>query len=339
MEKKLTVSRLIHPEDEMFLFFINMGHSHDTSITLYMNSGQQMLREFLSIINSVSFELSSKTKILEFACGYGRFTRHLLSIIDASQITVADIYTDAVDFQKSNFGVSGFYSYDKPEKILIQEKYDIIFVGSLFSHLPRTLWELILHKLYSSLSQDGILIFSVHGSSCLYGDKTIPESGFLYVENSESKSLSSEIYGTTYVTSDFVNKTVYKLTKRPVTLFCKKGLYNYQDIYVVKNSTTKRESILHSIDLIKDQYIHGWALFSTNPDFKLFVEIYSNDVLIACGDANEYREDLKRHSIGDGCCSFNLKINSYINFDLPLKIKILGFDFEIPSCTLIDKLR
>jgi hypothetical protein len=62
----------------------------------------------------------------------------------------------------------------------------------------------------------------------------MPSSGFLYLSMSESKSHSFDDYGTTYVTNDFVKNAVKEETGAFVLLEIPKGLWNYQDVYIVK---------------------------------------------------------------------------------------------------------
>jgi 2-polyprenyl-3-methyl-5-hydroxy-6-metoxy-1,4-benzoquinol methylase len=149
---------------------------------------------------------------------------------------VSDVYRTAVDFQKSSFGVEGFYSEFNPDELEIPGKYEVIFVASLFSHLPMKTWCPWLKKLFNSLTDNGILIFSTHGLSCMAEPAKMPNSGFLYCNMSESKSHSFDDYGTTYVTSDFVRKAVKEETGQSVNLEIPKGLWNYQDVYVVRRS-------------------------------------------------------------------------------------------------------
>lgn len=65
------------------------------------------------------------------------------------------------------FGVSGFYLAGAPKDLDVAERFNVICVASLFSHLPLTLWEDWLEKLHSMLAAGGLLIFSTHGLSCL----------------------------------------------------------------------------------------------------------------------------------------------------------------------------
>jgi len=225
----------IHPNDEMYLFFTTHPLHKETPLLSYFQSGQGMQHKMMEIFDKIGVEIEGIKNFLEFACGHGRFTRHLVKIIPPSKITASDVYKDAVDFQKETFGVKGFYSEFNPDDLQIPEKYDVIFVASLFSHLPINTWRPWIKKLYGSLSDKGVLIFSTHGTTCMGNPEDMPESGFLYCHISESKTHSFDDYGTTYVTSEFVHKAILEETGQHVALEIPKFLWNYQDVYVVRH--------------------------------------------------------------------------------------------------------
>jgi len=218
----------------MYSFFTTHPQCKDNPLESYFDSGFGMVQSLFEILGKAGYKFSEVNSFLEFACGYGRFTRHLVNVISPEKITGSDVYKEAVDFQKNVFGVKGFYSEFDPEKLVVPEKYDIIFVASLFSHLPLLTWRKWVKKLYQSLNDNGLLIFSTHGKSCMGNPDQMPDAGFFYVHMSESKIHSFNDYATTYVTPEFVHKTVMEEIGQRVLLEVPKGLWNYQDVYVVR---------------------------------------------------------------------------------------------------------
>jgi len=232
----------IDVRDEMFQFLANHPAISDP-VWEYFNSGRSMLETLEQIFLDNGVEIKRIDRFLDFACGYGRFTRFLALKIPAGRISVSDIDRDAVDFCMHEFGVSGFYSAGDPKDLDVAERFDVIWVASLFSHLPLALWEGWLEKLYSMLAADGLLIFSTHGLSCLesspagYRVNAIAErSGFYYVRQSESQRLDAESYGTTYVSSEFVQGVVKARNLGKIASTYPKMLWNFQDIYVLRKS-------------------------------------------------------------------------------------------------------
>jgi SAM-dependent methyltransferase len=94
----------------------------------------------LLLLERADQPLVKMNHVLEFASGHGRFTRHLVKAIGPGRVTVSDVVADAVDFARQSFGVQGFVSHAVPEQLAWPRRYDLVFVLSLFSHLPRGSW-------------------------------------------------------------------------------------------------------------------------------------------------------------------------------------------------------
>lgn len=203
------VNATIAPEDDIFRFFAN----HPTSLNPvrdYLSDGWRTMVELQDALDLHHLSLRRCTSFLEFASGQGRFTRHLVRVLNKGQLTVSDVVPGSVDFLKSTFGVQGFYSSAQAEDLKIEKKYDVIFVLSLFSHLPTTVWSAWIRVLFDALGEQGLLVFSTHGEKCaaLVGvDLSQEESKFFAA--SESSVLEGEAYGCTYARLAFVQHLVH----------------------------------------------------------------------------------------------------------------------------------
>jgi SAM-dependent methyltransferase len=230
----------IHPEDEMFLYVLDRQDKLDNPQSHYFAGGERMLARLRDLLAQLDLKLEDTSRFLEFACGYGRFTRHLVRVLDPSRITVCDLYHQAVDFQRERFGVEGVYSELQPEDLVLPGKYDLIFVASLFSHLPDSHFGPWLEKLYDALEPGGTLLFSTHGPGCLPAGRVIPERGILYQQASESRTHSPDDYGTSYVTPRYVADIVRERTGQAVALEVERGLFKIQDVYAVRKPAAAR---------------------------------------------------------------------------------------------------
>lgn len=72
--------------------------------------------------------------------------------------------------------------------------FDMIWVASLFSHLPDRLFRAWLTKLHALLAPGGVLCFSVRDESQFVGQ--MPAEGFVYRPESEQIPIDASIYGT-----------------------------------------------------------------------------------------------------------------------------------------------
>jgi SAM-dependent methyltransferase len=104
---------------------------------------------------------SEPKRILDFACGYGRVLRTLRAAFPEAQLVACDVNRDAVDFCAAAFGATAAYSHSEPEQVKLPGPFDLIWCGSLFTHLGR--WDGFLRLLASASKPDGLLVFTTAG--------------------------------------------------------------------------------------------------------------------------------------------------------------------------------
>lgn len=229
----------ISPEDEMYLFLLNESKTvdHDRSHLRYFESGKLMLEEYRPIVEATFGGYDKVDSILEFACGHGRFTRFLVQEAPPGSVFVSDIYSDAVAFQTGQFGVAGKLSVEDPDDYRDDRRYQLILVSSLFSHLPPDTFGRWLGRLYDLLTEDGVLVFSVHDEAVIPVHLPMNRSGITFVGSSESRSLATSQYGTTFVSEKYVSDVIAKACPDAGGYVrIQKGLWRYQDLYVVARS-------------------------------------------------------------------------------------------------------
>jgi SAM-dependent methyltransferase len=99
-------------------------------------------------------------RILDLPSGHGRVLRWLAAEFPQATITACDLDRDGVDFCAREFGAIPIYSSEAPEQIPL-ERYDLIWIGSLFTHLDAPLWPRFLSALAEHL--DGVMLFTTAG--------------------------------------------------------------------------------------------------------------------------------------------------------------------------------
>jgi SAM-dependent methyltransferase len=263
-------------DDEMYLFSLKKvaddGDDGTRALVRYYAIGRSVLDTVKQVVEWHFGSFEDVPSFLDFACGYGRFTRFVIQEMPPEKIWVSDIYANAVKFQTEYLGVNGIVSTGKPENYLIERKFDCILANSFFSHMPERTFTNWLQNLYDLLTPNGILMFSVHDECLLEPHIEMPANGILFSPQSESQSLDKEEYGTTYVTEKFVRELVEKVSGGKAFVHrIKKGICKFQDLYVVTNQLVRDFSELkfnHQpggyIDVAaltkKDSlYLEGWA--------------------------------------------------------------------------------
>ncbi len=296
--------------DEMYLYQWDEleDKNSDRALVYYYLLGRTILSSIQQIIESNFGSLEKVSSFLDFAGGYGRFTRFLIQEIAPEKIWVVDIYSDAVKFQAEHFGINGIVSSPEPEDLPIDRKFDCIYAGSFFSHMPATTFKRWMQKLYDLITPEGLLIFSVLDQDTMPTHIQMPSEGFLFFEQSESQSLDLAEYGTTYVTEFFIRDLIQEISDGKASVFrIKQGLCHYQDLYVVslksQNNLNEFKFVHHpegyldtcQITSSGDIELQGWAL-DFNPGGKIeAVQVIVQDKVIQQFQPTQERPDLVQH--------------------------------------------
>jgi SAM-dependent methyltransferase len=227
------VNCVIDPRDDIFRFFYNHPLACNP-VREYLADGWRTLSELMLLMDAIDRPLTRVRSMLEFAAGFGRFTRHLAPLLPG-RLTCSDLHPGSVDFLRERFGVAVFESADDPAKLAIPERYELVFVLSLFTHLPPAAWGAWLARLYAAVAPGGHLVLSVHSeeAAALQG-VTLGADGSFFLAMSESTALDRDIYGTTFTTRAFVEREVERALARRPALYREKAFWNGQDAVVVR---------------------------------------------------------------------------------------------------------
>jgi SAM-dependent methyltransferase len=105
----------------------------------------------------------SPTRILDFASGAGRVMRYLKAAFPAAELTACDFHEPLVEFCERVFGVSAVVSKADPEAIELDGPFDLIWCGSLLTHIERQRWPGFLKLFETVVSPGGVVVFSTYG--------------------------------------------------------------------------------------------------------------------------------------------------------------------------------
>jgi SAM-dependent methyltransferase len=101
--------------------------------------------------------------ILDFPSGHGRVLRTLKAAFPEARLTACDMDRDGVDFCAETFGAKPIYSVEDPGRIELPGQYDLIWCGSLFTHLNAPRWQGFLELFEEALRPYGLLVFTTAG--------------------------------------------------------------------------------------------------------------------------------------------------------------------------------
>ncbi|MGB3402641.1 MAG: class I SAM-dependent methyltransferase [Microcoleaceae cyanobacterium] len=322
---------IIHSTDEMYqVALLNQKTPQQAALRYYFN-GKRIFDAVSQVIQWHFGDFNTVSSFLDFASGYGRFTRFLTQSISPDKIWISEIHPTAVAFQTQQFGVNGIPSYSQSDRFHTDRQFDAISAISLFSHLPEETFSLWLKKLYDLLTRDGILMFSVHDRSLLPDHAAIATDEILFIPESESQSLDKFEYGTSYVGEVFVNQAIQNISDNQAIIYrIPQGICRYQDLYLVT-----KKSIADFSGFQFRHHPHGrleqcYLTDDNNIQFEGFVsEINSNchieKIIVLKNSQNfyQYCPDFTEDSHFPNIWSFTIK-ESQINLKDSLVIKAIN---------------
>jgi SAM-dependent methyltransferase len=289
------LDRAIDERDDMLDFAIELfRHDRDRALTSYF---QNALEQF-HLVRHIASWRGPVGKMLDFASGYGRLTRLLVHEHLADEITVSDILEGGMEFQAKQFGVRTILSTTNPENFAAPDRYDLIFVASLFTHLPAATFTAWLRRLAELLTPSGLLIFTVHDESL----STVPfEGGIRFESTSESRVLDVNDYGSTWVTEGYVREQVAAIDPKFACIRMPRALGEWQDVYVVSSmpieNAAPRRLPKGFVDQVEPNelgiFLRGWATAVTERADR--VEVRLGDKIVATTNEFRPRPDVAVH--------------------------------------------
>jgi len=224
---------------------------------IFLWTGAVDIQNFLTIFSSYSSV--DRPAVLDFGCGCGRLSRYFEGS-DAYQVSATDINPDLVNWCKTNLcRIDTKLNGIRPPAPFPENKFDLIYTLSIFTHLPHTLTEEWLADFGRMLKPGGILIATTHGQHAIDIIRSSKAHQTMFVLSQENiEAINSRLpdekhifvsyaqpvieyakagpeYGNSFMHPEYAaqhwNRTPWKLLEhRPG------GLRYWQDIYVLQKS-------------------------------------------------------------------------------------------------------
>jgi SAM-dependent methyltransferase len=235
------VSLKVHPKDRMYE---TSAARHYLSVGL---SAGRCIDEALGH----SRKNRAVRSILDFPCGYGRVLRFLKVRFPNAEIVACEIDPMALEFCKRVFYLKTVMSDKKFSKVSLPGQFDLIWSGSLVTHLDENRTSELLRFFYEHLAPGGLCLFTAHGRTSLewiqdkvqaYGlsasaqQKLLSEfheRGYGYADYE-----STDGYGISVVSHDRMAEIACSIGQWTESVFFERGWDNHQDVY----GFTKAES-------------------------------------------------------------------------------------------------
>jgi SAM-dependent methyltransferase len=187
---------------------------------------------------------------LEVGCGYGRVVRFLTDRVPPSSVWVTDVIGEAVEFCQREFGVNPIADLGTCAEL--DGTFDVIYLISVFTHLPAAISMSLLARLAELLAPQGVLVLTAHGPDLAqrpgeYGPEFLAQReaiieelarvGASYRPYSHSKDGS---YGVAWNSEENLRQMVADASggRLAVAHYEPRGLSGHQDVYAVRRVST-----------------------------------------------------------------------------------------------------
>jgi SAM-dependent methyltransferase len=148
------VIREVAPEDKMYAY----------APDLYFGAGQSALRSIR--LAMLAADVKKVKRVLDFGCAYGRVLRSLRAAFPEASITACDLRKNELEWCQKTFGPNDVVPVEsafEPDDVKLEGNFDLIWCGSILTHISKEQWTRFLKLFERSLAPGGVAVFTVYG--------------------------------------------------------------------------------------------------------------------------------------------------------------------------------
>lgn len=233
----------IHMDDEMWNGLVtggsHVGPAARWARLHYMYGGRSALRSIGNALMAADAPMPAR--ILDFPCGHGRVTRFLRAAFPAATIYAGDLNTGGIRFCAERFGAIPVQSQVDLTQVELPTELDLVWCGSLITHLPEEECLTVCRRLVDSLAPGGIAGITVCSRGMAWAQQNlfptidddrfagiaeaVRDQGFGYADYPGAAA-----YGMTFVDLRWVRKVVESRTDACLLSYAEKGWHDSQDV-------------------------------------------------------------------------------------------------------------
>lgn len=178
------------------MFHGNLGH--------YLSCGGSALNTIAAVLQLAGRD--APQRILDFGAGAGRVTRWLRAAFPQADIEACDIRERDVSFCREHFGVTAWPSCIEIDKLTAPATYDLIWVGSVLTHLSAEKTMRIVRRWLSWTNPGGLVVATMHGRTAI----SFAEIGRVtYIGPDRWRQVVEDYRATGYGYADYVDQPGY----------------------------------------------------------------------------------------------------------------------------------
>lgn len=216
---------------------------------MYDGDGAHYYKVGLSAISCINEAvecagLTEVRSILDFPCGSGRVLRFLVHRFPDAELTACELERGPVEFCVRTFGALAAYSSLDLDDVSLGKRFDLIWCGSLVTHLNARGIAALIQLFRRHLHEGGLMIFTTHGDFVPgrilaqefdYGltpeqidriGSDYPKTGYGFEDYPGEKD-----YGVSLTSPGWIRARVREVGGLREVLFKERGWDNHQDVF------------------------------------------------------------------------------------------------------------
>lgn len=186
--------------------------------------------------------------ILDYGCGGGRVMRWMRAAFPNADIVASDLIRENMQFCADTFRATAWESSTDLSILEPRRSFDLIWVGSVATHLPEASSRTMIDRFSSWLKPGGLLVVTLHGDyirerlalgvhysltdeGVAIVLKDAARTGYGYADYPHAKG-----YGISLVTPDWVEARIGELKDCRRLSYRPRGWDNHQDVLAIQKS-------------------------------------------------------------------------------------------------------
>lgn len=127
-----------------------------------LNESKSFYQRVVQLSSAYARRGLSDSRVLDFGCGWGRLTRFFARDVAPGSLFACDPVQEILDVCRET-GVPARLARSDfvPERLPFEERFDLVFAFSVFTHLSEPAHEACLRAIHDSLTDGGLLIVTV----------------------------------------------------------------------------------------------------------------------------------------------------------------------------------
>lgn len=207
------------------------------TIDQFFAGGEAMAANVDAALGSIGRSLATTGDFLDFGCGCGRLLAALERHFPELRVHGCDVDPAAIAWSSKRFPRFCLRTNGEwPPCEFPSSSFDVIWCGSVFTHIDEAHQDAWLEEFHRLLQPDGLLLASVHGrlswerSPPFWGNRRLERRGFFFLKSHVDAGLHPDWYQMAWHSEAYVR--CHWSRWYDVRSHLEGGLHGYQDVVV-----------------------------------------------------------------------------------------------------------